>query len=226
MNPDMRLIENCAVGAATRCFSTFLPLQERYEIALGAIYEEWCCLVAGNEVPYPTRLYSAGVRAISVESNDWKRHLGLQDNDRGFATYWWDIEAQHGLPRPYQVISRLALVEVMAQLPERHQEALIGLAMHGNPQDAARAAGCTYGAMQKRIKVARLEFYRLWFDWETPPAPTFDRRTAKLDTHCGRGHEFTPENTRYRRATNGRGQKRACRACDVESLARRKERAA
>lgn len=32
-------------------------------------------------------------------------------------------------------------------------------------------------------------------------------------THCVRGHEFTPENTRIVRRSNGSGEYRECRAC-------------
>lgn len=32
-------------------------------------------------------------------------------------------------------------------------------------------------------------------------------------THCARGHEYTPENTRVRYGSNGR-QRRACRTCE------------
>lgn len=35
-------------------------------------------------------------------------------------------------------------------------------------------------------------------------------RRANLPTHCVRGHEFTPENTRYQQ-----GRARVCRACDA-----------
>ena len=113
----------------------------------------------------------------------------------------------------------------MAALPAAHRETLTLLAVTGSITAASAAADCTYTAMQHRIVAARTAAYRLWFDWEPSPSLTRDHRSAvPLPDTCGRGHEFTPENTRWRRATSGRGQKRACKACDRLAEDRRRER--
>jgi hypothetical protein len=44
------------------------------------------------------------------------------------------------------------------------------------------------------------------------------RARGQQNTHCLRGHEFTPENTRW---VSGRVASRACRACDREAAKRR-----
>ena len=217
---DMRRIERAATTSAAHPYSTFLDAVERYEVALGAIWEAWSEAVAEGVDPYQSSLYTVGVQAISRETAAWRRHHGIRDNARAFSAYWTDW--QHDQNRPEAVVSRIALWQVLDALPERHVDTLLALATHGNPQDAAVAAGCTYHAMQQRIRAARTAAYALWFDWERPPVPTFDRRSAKpLATHCGRGHEYTPENTRWRKSTSGRGQKRACKACDKIHEARR-----
>lgn len=113
----------------------------------------------------------------------------------------------------------------MAALPVAARETLILLAVTGSITAASAAADCTYAAMQHRIVAARTAAYDLWFDWEPAPPLTRDHRSATpLPNTCGRGHEFTPENTRWRRATSGRGQKRACKACDRLAEERRRER--
>ncbi len=39
------------------------------------------------------------------------------------------------------------------------------------------------------------------------------RKRAARQTHCKRGHEFTPENTLMQRARDGELRQRACKAC-------------
>ena len=215
---DLRIIDRLAGDAAMRSYARTLPYSERHAIAHSAVALAVAEHANAGTTPTAFELVSAGTKAIDAETHDWRHAHGLTA-PQGFATYWLDADRPEGVPHA-EVPPRLALSEVFAALPERHQESLLMLAMHDNQRDAATHAGVTYEAMQKRIHAARRAFYALWFDWETPPTPPFDRRASMpLATHCGRGHEFTPENTRYRKASNGRGRKRACIACDKERAA-------
>lgn len=49
-----------------------------------------------------------------------------------------------------------------------------------------------------------------------------------LKTHCPRGHEYTPKNTRIEKQSSGKGFGRICRACAADSarLSRAKRKAA
>jgi|SRR5215471_12463550 len=55
------------------------------------------------------------------------------------------------------------------------------------------------------------------------PAENVRRGSQALATHCQRGHEFTPENTYYRPASNREG-KRTCKTCRRATMARFKAR--
>lgn len=209
---DLRTIDRIAGVAATRSLSRTLPLPERHDAARGAIVVMLAEAARSDSTCTISDLIQAGTRAIDEQTRQWARDHG-QSTPWAWATYW--LDRQHARVPDAEVPPKIALREVFSALPDRHQEALLTLAAHGNPQAAAAHLGVQYTAMQKRIQTARIEFYRLWWDWEQAPKPPFDRRSSRpLPTHCGRGHEYTPENTRWRRATNGRGQKRACRACD------------
>lgn len=220
---DLRTIERLAGRAATVCYSRTLPYAERHEAAYSAIALAVAEHARAGTHPTFTELVGVGSDAIDTETTQWRHTHGLTA-PRGYVTYWLDDTRPDGVPDA-EVPPRLALREVMDALPSRHAEALMLLALHGDPQAAAAHLGITYGAMQRRIRTARQAFYALWWDHETPPSPPFDRRAATpLPTHCGRGHEFTPENTRWRRATSGRGRKRACKACDGLAAAQLRER--
>lgn len=227
-DPDMARLHRCALNAAHHPYTTFLSVSERLEVALGAIYIAWIETVTNEDrIPSDAALYTAGVDAISTETRNWRRHHGIQDNGRAFASYWLTDDLDDGIVRPEAHIPHMALWQVFDALSESERETLMALAMIGNQAAAAEHLGITYGAMQKRVRQARLHAYALWFDWETPPKLTFDRRlNAPLADACSRGHEYTPENTRWRKSTTGRGRKRACRACDRLADQRRRERSA
>ena len=220
MLDDLRAIDRLAGVCAKRSFSRTLPLPERHEAARGAIV---LALAEAADTLTVSDIIAAGTRGIDAETAQWRRDNGMSA-PVGWATYWLDLP----VPRTPdgEVPPRLALREVFDALPERHQESLLVLAVHGDPQAAARHLGISYSTMQHRIRAARTAALALWFDWESSPRPTFDRRsTVSLADACGQGHEFTPENTRWRKATSGRGRKRACRECDRLHDAARKGRA-
>ena len=221
---DMHRIASAATRAARIAYSTFLEPSERQVVAVSAIG----LAVAEAEEPldWPA-MVTVGTAAIEVETLAWRKDRGLNSNARAVDVYWHDFWHMTRLRRDPStwVPNSQALEQVMAALPAAHRETLMLLAVTGSITAASVAADCTYAAMQHRIVAARTAAYDLWFDWEPAPPLTRDHRSATpLPNTCGRGHEFTPENTRWRRATSGRGQKRACKACDRLAEDRRRER--
>lgn len=225
MIDDLRTIDRLAGRAAMASYARALPYDERYTVAHSAIAERVAEHALAGTRPTMLELVDVGSRAIDTETTSWRRDHGLAA-PVGFNRFWLDDPEPLGRPDD-EVPPRIALQQVLSALPARHVESLWLLALHGDPQAAAMAAGCAYSTMQTRIRHARIAFYALWFDGELPPEPPFDRRTSRpLADRCGAGHEWTPDNTRWRRASSGRGQKRACRACDRDAEQRRKARAA
>ena len=221
---DMHRIASAATRAARIAYSTFLDPDERQVIAVSAI--GLAVVEAEEPLDWPA-MVTVGTAAIEVETLAWRKDRGLNSNARAVDVYWHDFWHMTRLRRDPStwVPNSQALEQVMAALPAAHRETLMLLAVTGSITAASVAANCTYTAMQHRIVAARTAAYRLWFDWEPSPSLTRDHRSAvPLPDTCGRGHEFTPENTRWRRATSGRGQKRACKACDRLTEERRRER--
>ena len=224
---DMHRIASAATRAARIAYSTFLDPDERQVIAVSAI---GLAVVESEEPLDWPGMVTVGTAAIEKETLAWRKDRGLNSNARAVETWWrdwndpWHTSRRLRDPSTW-VPNSQALEQVMAALPVAARETLILLAVTGSITAASVAADCTYAAMQHRIVAARTAAYDLWFDWEPAPPLTRDHRSATpLPDTCGRGHEFTPENTRWRRATSGRGQKRACKACDRLAEERRRER--
>lgn len=224
---DMHRIASAATRAARIAYSTFLDPDERQVIAVSAI---GLAVVESEEPLDWPGMVTVGTAAIEKETLAWRKDRGLNSNARAVETWWrdwndpWHTSRRLRDPSTW-VPNSQALEQVMSALPVAARETLMLLAVTGSITAASVAAGCTYAAMQHRIVAARTAAYDLWFDWEPSPSLTRDHRSATpLPDTCGRGHEFTPENTRWRRATSGRGQKRACKACDRLAEERRRER--
>ena len=226
---DMHRIAAAATRAARIAYSTFLEPSERQVVAVSAI--GLAVVESDDPLDWPG-MVTVGTAAIEKETLAWRKDRGLNSNARAVETWWrdwndpWHTSRRLRDPSTW-VPNSQALEQVMAALPAAHRETLMLLAVTGSITAASVAADCTYAAMQHRIVASRMAAYDLWFDWEPAPPLTRDHRSATpLPDTCGRGHEFTPENTRWRRSTSGRGQKRACKACDRLAEERRRERKA
>jgi hypothetical protein len=202
-----------AACAADRSLSSDMTI--RFDIAWSAI------ALALVEAPYwPRResLVQAGWRAIYAEVREVQHTFGVSRNaDRGtvasgkrFREFWWHgtVDFEDGL------VERLAVGPCLDALTDAEREAVTALAVHDDYRAAAQYLGLTRKAFQARLNSARKRFKRRWYYPETPPTTRHtDRRIEAYDKErsaaCHKGHEWTPENTRWRRD----GQ-RTCRACE------------
>ncbi|MFT3862045.1 hypothetical protein [Micropruina sp.] len=153
-------------------------------------------------------LIVAGKRAVQRLIKAAGKHRGPA------AVSYWTAACD---PWDERLLDRLAVHEVMRVLPLEMQETLLTYAAHDqNIEATAKHFTVDISVMYRRIRRARQQFITVWFDWEVPAKPRHREHVgqAPLATHCGRGHEFTPENTlrtRSKRSIARTG--RRCRAC-------------
>lgn len=212
-----------AAVIADRSMAT--DIQTRKDIAWSAIAEH---LAASDEPPHRQELIRTGWQAIYREARDSFRQRGRPDEawstDDGFrprfVAYWQDFTVtpshEHG------IVEKLAADQVLDTLTPIYRDAIVALAVHDDYRLAAEALGLKYSAFTVRVSTARRQLLALWFEGETPrKVRRTDRRVEvhgkELATHCGAGHEWTPENTRNRsRIVRGKLRKeRVCRACEA-----------
>jgi DNA-directed RNA polymerase specialized sigma24 family protein len=209
-----------------------MPSDERYAIAWSAIAEAVC---AAETTPDRRWLVQTGWQAIARHVRDGLRQRGYADGERWsseqptmarFVRFWGRGVA----PSPEDdVVDRIAVMQVMAVLGEPYYDAVLALAVHDDYAAAAAALGVRYSTLTVRLSTARRHLLKYWHQGETPHlVRRTDRRVevrnVELATHCSAGHEWTPENTRFRNdMVRGRVKRsRACRACEVAHRARRK----
>jgi hypothetical protein len=208
-----------AACAADRSLSS--DMATRYQVAWSAIA---LALVEAPHWPRRESLVRAGWMAIYAELREMQHTFGVsRDADRGavasgqrFREYWWHgtVDFEDGL------VERLAVGPCLGTLTDAEREAVTALAVHDDYRAAAEYLGLRQKAFQARIDAARRRFMRRWYYPETPPQTRHtDRRVEaygkERSATCHRGHEWTPENTRWRR--DGR---RTCRACEKARKAR------
>ncbi|MFJ4637545.1 hypothetical protein ACIP69_18215 [Streptomyces hygroscopicus] len=219
--------------AADRSLSA--DVTTRYDTAWSAIAEHLC---AADTQPGWNELVRVGWQAIYAEVRAVNRMYGVDSTRRSgevasaprFAAYWL---ADRSEPADVGFLERIAVHQILAMLPEHQRQAVVALAVHENYAGAAAALGLKYVTLTARLRFARKTFRDLWFAPDTaPPIKGTDRRVGAygkaLATHCGNGHPWTSENTRWDRGRQaGSARVRRCRACERErSVARRAEKAA
>jgi DNA-directed RNA polymerase specialized sigma24 family protein len=204
-----------------------LDYQTRSDIAWSAIAT---ALYEADEPPHRQALIRVGWQAIYSEVRTMYRGRGYVDARAGeaemkprFAMFWGkQVEHSH----EDRVVERVAVHQVLAQLRDTYRDAIAALAVHENYQAAAAAMGLKQSAFNVRIATARKSLVALWLEHETPhKVRRTDRRVEvagqELATHCGNGHEWTAENTRWSRVARSGGKRRDCRACESERSQRR-----
>lgn len=212
-------IDNASRAAALHCWSQVLPMDERYEVAWGAIAEA----AATNEqrIRY-NDMIQIGKEAIDDEARDWGRHHG-RSNERSFQAFWLDRYELDAANNQFEgrLVDLLALDQVMAVLPSRMSTALIALAIAGDLAGAAGLLGQHYDTVSRNVRDGRRAVYAMWFEGLTPPTPPIDRRVESYRQaraeECPQGHELTADNT-YRLGRTGR----TCRACQIARSAARR----
>ena len=215
-------IDNASKAAALHCWSQVLPMDERYEVAWGAIAE---AAATNDQRMRYTEMIQIGKDAIDDEARHWGRHNG-RSNRRSFQAFWldrWELNAAN-TQFENRLVDDLALAQVMAVLPARMSTALIALAIGGDLAGAARLLGQHYDTVTRNVRDARRAVYAMWFEGQTPPSIPIDRRVESYQRpraeECPQGHELTADNI-YRLGRTGR----TCRACQIaRSAARRAAR--
>lgn len=223
---DLQQMTHAAVMADR---SMALDYRTRTDVAWSSIAT---ALYEADEPPHRQSLIRTGWQAIYREARDTYRQRGYTDDHAAlevrsrFVMFWG---SQTVPSHEDGIVERLAVYEVLSRLTPTYLDAIIALAAHGNYQDAAASMGLKQGAFNFRVAEARRRLVRLWLEHETPRPLRIDRRVEvagkALSTHCGKGHEYTPENTRWRKNSGRRGMVRDCRACDTERSRRRTQQA-
>jgi hypothetical protein len=202
--------------------SMALDVADARDIAWSAIAEHLC---AADEPPHPNELVQAGWQGIYRTVREGYRSRGYRDGDYGmaptmprFVQFWGStVTPSH----EDTLVEKVATPQILSALTPIYRDAIVALAVHDDYLKAADLLGINYPAFTARISVARRRLLELWHEGETPHRTRrTDRRveshSATLATHCGRGHEWTPENTRIRhRVVRGRPKHdRVCRQCE------------
>ena len=215
-------IDNASRAAALHCWSQVLPMDERFEVAWGAIAE---AAASNDQRLRHNEMIQIGKDAIDDEARDWGRHHG-RSNRRSFQAFWldrWELNAAN-TQFENRLVDDLALGQVMTVLPARMSTALIALAVAGDLSGAAQLLGQHYDTVTRNVRDGRRAVYAMWFEGQTPPSIPIDRRVESYQRpraeECPQGHELTADNI-YRLGGTGR----TCRACQIaRSAARRAAR--
>lgn len=231
----LRDLHQLTAAAVKADRSMAMDYSDRWDIAWSTIAEHLC---AAPHWPNRQDLIRAGWQGIYAAVREEYRQHGYADRTSHtghasaprFVRYWYNpVQPSH----EDRIVEGLALGQVLAPLPDTYRDALAALAVHGDYMLAAEALGISYKALVARIGVARRRVLGLWHEHETPYRPRrTDRRveshSSGLAIHCGRGHEWTPENSRTRvRTVRGRTKtERVCRSCERERDALKRRRAA
>jgi len=163
-------LERLAKIAVTRDFwHHAMPPRDRFELSFSAMAE---LLYDREEPPTASDLFSAASTAVRREAQSDRSAHGISNVDvyapaPYFWRYWWE-QARH-VPGPEtRVTERIALPQILATLPPRHQRVLLALAAHDDHDKAAAALGITRHTYNSDLSDARRAFYRLWHEGETP----------------------------------------------------------
>lgn len=208
-------------------------IEDRKDTAWSAIAEHLC---ASEEPPNRQELIRIGWQAIYRDARTAFRERGRPDEAWAggtyasrprFVQYWSDLQVTPS--HEGKVVETLAVRQVLTPLTDTYRSAVVALAAADDYAKAADMLGIGYKAFGMRIRTARKQVLALWHEGETPYLSSHrtDRRvgsySAEQATHCGNGHEWTPDNTyiRNRILRGKRHTSRVCKACEQERSVRR-----
>lgn len=212
------------VAATYRWGSAPVGFDEAYIAAYDGIMS---ALLAAEEAPTRKQLYTAGSRSISGAVGRAYRDVGRPavGNGARFRAYWMGDRQTEPDPSPH-VVENLALWQVFEGLDTEDRETLTALAHHLSVTELQEAMGWGASQTNRRIKKARENFYRLWFEGETPP--DLPRRVVvtvpqpAASTYKARGYVYPKENkggTKYRARFRCQGRLRELGTYDTETEA-------
>lgn len=210
-------IDQMAWSAVRADRSLASDARARYDTAWSAI-----ALALAEAPHWPRResLVQAGWQAIYAEVRATRHTFGMArdgsdavcgvGSGQRFQEFWWHGTVQF----EDALVERLSVGRILATLTETERAAVVALAVHDDYRAAARHLGISYTALTVRLSNARKRFWRRWYAPDAAPkVKGTDRRVEAHGkapaTHCHAGHEWTPENTRWRR-----DKQRTCRACE------------
>lgn len=224
-----RLSRAAVTRSATAGFASSGDQDDRYATAWDAIAHR---LYTAEETPTGYDLIGAGMRALSAESDDYRRHHGYRDNTRAFGVFWLDIGGPTGSPEA-GIVERAALAQIWPRLPAYQRTALTALATFDDYRLAAEALGKDYKSFATVVSQARRTFLALWHEGEEPSRPWGnDRRRSD-----GTRRNAVTRHVKYRKgrakadpvhgkATTYRNYKCRCTPCREAARAEQSERRA
>jgi hypothetical protein len=154
--------------------------RDQHDIAWEGIAERLC---SASSRPSRQDLIEAGRAALTREVKDHARHHGAGSHNgipnagARFAAWWHSASAEPSPEAP--VVERIAVGQVLAALTPRQRDALSALALYDDYRLAAKALGIRPQTFRALLGRARAEFYRLWFEPETPPRVRHSGRRAE-----------------------------------------------
>lgn len=201
LNP--RRLWDVARAAASTQYRRNLPIEE----ALMEAWEGAALHLAEHPESVEKDCYTA---AINTLGKAYDKDVQAHGHGPRFTMYW------EPKARAYQpdVLTPIALVQVIAKLPDADREILIHVSEYPTLRAAASALGWPESTMRVAARRAAEKVRRLWFDFESPPPRSGGRR--RLKTHCTKGHEYTHANTQWVRDRKGNLTRR-CATCNRES---------
>lgn len=158
-----------------------LDMEDRVEAAWSGIT---VYLLTCDQAPSHVNLIHQGRAALYRLAHEDRHHHGVSGPSAyagswsmaGAVKYW---TAPTGESLESGVVERLALAEILEDLPERHRATLQALADHDDYPAAAAALGIPYQTFCDRIMRARRAFLELWHEGEQPSAPWRLTRTKR-----------------------------------------------
>jgi hypothetical protein len=207
---DLHAIARLAVHVAGRLATNWY---ERYDTAWSGIVEH---LYAATDPPTRQDLVSAGRLSIyAVVDGDRQTHGYYRRKTIGAAAgpysspayrmYWLDWLANVQHDHAPAVVEREAVPRILTALTQRQREALLALAAHEDYALAANAMGVRISSFTSYISEARIRFFRLWHEGETPGPRWIDRRvashTSTAATRTSLAERMSARRTRLRRTT-------------------------
>lgn len=192
-----------ARAAASTQYARNLPIED----ALIEAWEGAALHLAEHPESVEKACYTAAIRNLGKAYDKSVQAHGYGPR----FTMYWEPKA-----RAYQrdVLTPLALVQVMAKLSDADREILIHVSEYPTLRAAAASLGWAESTMRVAARRAAEKARKIWFDFESPPPHSGGRK--RLKTHCAKGHEFSHANTQWVRDSKGNLTRR-CGTCNRES---------